>query len=863
MDDEMPKEKKLDSKINNNEEIKKKNKNSPKKSEKTDQDNSLSSPSMNQKYFPSKENYFGIKMSPEKIHLRSSSPRTNSPILNYFSNFSPPDENILENNNFRKIGPNFELSPNDYYIKKSLTQNFGNININDSRTLQERMAPFVNTGESNNFMAKNNYQMFNINNFNQMDNEMNEEDENEEEESDEDKAFTLTINNTNEKSSNKQSQDVTNENIDNINNVSKDNSKTSSDIKFNSNLQNNEQQFKNIINKREFKPYIPNKFRDIPEMMGYPKNFFQNNNFYYQNNNYINIPPNFNNINNYNNLDYSNNINNINEVKPSQSHNFYYKGDNYQINNNKEDPKEDDKKTGKIYTITEKDTVTTITSNNRVIKRINPNIYLNETIEFLAFNILPLSQDQAGCRFLQEKIDEDPKNTVKIFFNNIIPHILPIIKDPFGNYLIQKLYPYLTPEDFKTILEKISPHIVDLSSNNHGTRVVQNIINYLSNPELIDIFLNMIKPHIISFVKELHGVNIINKFVYLYPKSSNEINKIIVDNCSLLATHKYGCFYLQKILEGPDGQLKHELIKNLIDNCIVLLIDQFGNYVIQSILDLRNNKYSSDIALIISNNAPYYSKHRYSCNVIEKCFDFCGKKEKNILIEKLTTPEVISELILDEHGNYVIQKTLYYSDNEKRDEILNVIKSLIPQIKTKSFGDKLLTRLYSMYPNFDRTNNNNKDNIRNQYQNDFDKMNYWVKNKIGKGFQKRKNNYMNKFNLKEKESYKTKNKYDLFNDDINYNNKEININNSNVSMNKIYNINNNTINININSNIESKEKEIHSDNNIISLDKNNKEKSDINIFPELKKNKKNKKVNKTKKSSEELNNENIENNKKV
>ena len=296
MDDEMPKEKKLDSKINNNEEIKKKNKNSPKKSEKTDQDNSLSSPSMNQKYFPSKENYFGIKMSPEKIHLRSSSPRTNSPILNYFSNFSPPDENILENNNFRKIGPNFELSPNDYYIKKSLTQNFGNININDSRTLQERMAPFVNTGESNNFMAKNNYQMFNINNFNQMDNEMNEEDENEEEESDEDKAFTLTINNTNEKSSNKQSQDVTNENIDNINNVSKDNSKTSSDIKFNSNLQNNEQQFKNIINKREFKPYIPNKFRDIPEMMGYPKNFFQNNNFYYQNNNYINIPPNFNNI---------------------------------------------------------------------------------------------------------------------------------------------------------------------------------------------------------------------------------------------------------------------------------------------------------------------------------------------------------------------------------------------------------------------------------------------------------------------------------------------------------------------------------------------------------------------------------------
>jgi CCR4-NOT transcription complex subunit 4 len=51
------------------------------------------------------------------------------------------------------------------------------------------------------------------------------------------------------------------------------------------------------------------------------------------------------------------------------------------IEKNVENKKEDYKKTGKIPSITQDDIVTTITSNNKVIKRINPNIYLNESLE--------------------------------------------------------------------------------------------------------------------------------------------------------------------------------------------------------------------------------------------------------------------------------------------------------------------------------------------------------------------------------------------------------------------------------------------------------------------------------------------------
>ena len=880
MKDNAKNEKELEKKSNEIKESPKINLvNSPKKLDKKNSKDSLSSPeekSMNQKYFPSKENFFGVKMSPEQKNLNSYSPHPNSPILNYFSGLSAHDEDIYSptknyfNNNsnfFRKFSPNFESNPSTFFNEKFSNQNIRNINTEDSKSLQERMAPFVSQGDSNNFSNQNTFQGFNINNTYQI-NDDNEENEEEEKESEEE-AFTLTFNNPDNKESveyNKETQNLKNNNI--MNKYNANNSEEikesegklnhkKTDKKLNSSSSSKDNQVKNTINKIEFQPYIPNRFKDMQNTFNYPQENFQNNNFYNQYTNYVKMNQNFNNFYDYNNI----NIHNVNDEKQNKSQNFYYKGDNYQINNIKENKKEDYKKTGKIPSITQDDIVTTITSNNKVIKRINPNIYLNESLEYLAFNILPLSQDQAGCRFLQEKIENDPKNTVKIFFNNLMPNIIIIMKDPFGNYLVQKLYPYLSPEDINIILEKISNDIFDLGSNNHATRCIQNIINHLSNKDLVNKFLNLIKPHIISLLKDMHGVNVVNKFIYLHPECAYDINKIIVENCSLLATHKHGCFFLQKILEGPDKPLKSELIKNLIDNCFVLIIDQFGNYVIQSILHLKNCKYCSDIALIISENAHYYSKHKYSCNVIEKCFDFCGKKERNILLEKLSTPEVISELIVDEHGNYVIQKALRYADDDKKEEILKIISTLIPKIRSTPFGDILLSRLFYVYPKLNEFNNYGQ-YFENVYPGNWNYMNYGFINRMYKGYPKRNNNnYINKFNNQEKENYTMKNKYDMINNDINYNNQDIKTNNNNSQINNIYNINNNTIKININSNIENKEdKKNTPDKNKVNAKKSHTKIDNFNLLPEPKKKKKKKKGKKEKKSTDETIPNNLDNN---
>ena len=858
---------------------------SSKQSQNDSYTNKLLSPeqTMNQKFFPSKENYFGIKTSPKNTG-RPISP-VHSPILDYYAGLSPKKDELntspkndyynnlnLNPNNFSgKLSPNFNYSPSTIFndqksnkdVRNSFSNNFTFQNFNnneeDSKTLQEKMAPFVRKTDANNFIRKSSFPSNN--------DEKNENQFDEDEDEDNEEAFTLTFDNFDDdllkdpklilESDNLQIQKkpstgmnsssniINNSNI-NINNTTEQIGtnlneknlieKQEGEKANNSNSQIDENMVKNIINKKEFKPYIPNKYRNKAQNLNNIKNPVEGQMYSpYENNemeeylNFMNndmenkIPENVEQYINFrsNNIGFENN----NKFSLDKNHfgkkqseldnenlynNFYYNGDNYKISNFKEYKKKDYLKTGEIPSISAADIVTAITANNKKIKRIDPNTYLNESIEYLSYNIFPLAKDQAGCRFLQERLEKDPITTTEHFYKAIIPYVLPLAKDPFGNYLIQKLFYYLSPEKIKKIMEIISPTILDIGSNSHGTRVIQHLINFLSNKELVDFFLNNIKPFVIPLLKELNGTHIINKFVNEHPECADEINKIIVENCSLLATHRHGCCILQKMIEGSDKKLKESLINNLIDNCFVLIIDQFGNYVMQSILLLNESKFSSAIAMKICDNILYYSKHRYSSNVIEKCFDFCAKKEKKKLIEKIMTPEIISELIMDEHGNYVVQKALYYSDYKEKETILNIIKTLIPKIKTISFGEKLLMRLYSIYPQLNPNSHYEEGIAANDYMdNNYYNKGYKGKGNKNKGKKKKKNNYYG-----DNEGYDAKDSNNA--DKFDSNNK---------IMNNYYNINNNTINININSNPD------NMGNNKITLTNNNMVGNNININP--------------------------------
>ena len=224
-------------------------------------------------------------------------------------------------------------------------------------------------------------------------------------------------------------------------------------------------------------------------------------------------------------------------------------------------------------------------------------------------------------------------------------------------------------------------------------------MNNLQTEKLRNLFFEIIKPIFIYLIKDVNGSHIIYKFLNEFKEFLNQVNYIVLDNCLNLSTHKKGCFFIQNyllILSNVKSNFKQNIINNILNNCLILIIDKIGNYLIQYLLSLCDGKITSEIINKIINNISFYSKHKYSNYVIEKIFIYANIFDKNRIITKLSSPEIMSDLIFDQQGNYIILKALMSANEEKRNIMLNIISNLEQRIKKSSHGKIFLNKVYNI-----------------------------------------------------------------------------------------------------------------------------------------------------------------------
>ena len=589
-------------------------------------------------------------------------------------------ENISSNNNLRK---GFHM-PIASAIKKAIEDkdkkevNYENIDIQDQNMNNNEV--ITNFIDYNKDMNNNNNLNKDMNNNNNLNKDMNNNN-NLYEDMNNNNNLNKDMNNNNNLNKDMNNNNNLNKDINNKNNLNKDmNNNLYEDINNNNNLNkdmNNNKYLNKNINKNNY------------NQINYPNmNITQYNNVptYYQNNviqqnyyiNYNNYPSNENQINPYVKRT------NYEKIEKNKFSSLFENNENIKINNKlNKYPKE-------LFSKNKK---------SKKSKRLDPSEYINIPLSTLSNNFFELGKDQGACRYLQKLLDENPKEVIHYFYYPLLQNILKLINDPFGNYLLQKMFKPMSQDQIKEIINILSPNIYEIGCNSHGTRVLQALIEKLSNKSLKDYYLNIITPFIIPLLKDLNGTHIVQKFAEMYPEYNNFINGIIIENCSILATHRHGCCVIQKYLEILDKEFKIKLIDNLILNCLILITDQFGNYVIQNILLMNNMEYGNKIVEKMTNNIIYYSKHKYSSNVVEKTFEHCNGVVKKNLINIFLKKENLNDLILDEHGNYIIQKVITISDKDRKFYILNYINSISDKLKNVHFGEKLLTKLSMQYPN--------------------------------------------------------------------------------------------------------------------------------------------------------------------
>ena len=434
----------------------------------------------------------------------------------------------------------------------------------------------------------------------------------------------------------------------------------------NNTLNNNYFPYNNMINNNNFNNYNYNLSQIMNNNMLPIFNNNNNNNFNFDPQKYNQILQNAGNINIQNNYFlYNNNQENKNDKN---------------IINSKEDKKKKQKK--------------------RKIKKLEQDSYINKPLNYYINNFVYIAKDQGASRHLQNIIDNFHPQAINAFFEPLCKNIMELINDPFANYLIQKIICYFTQEQLLNLLNILTPHFFQISCDNHGTRVLQKLIDLTKTSELRELFYNLIKPKVFELLKDLNGTYIVQKFVRLnlVDEYGLKINSLIIENSVELCKHRHGCCVIQKYLETKDPYMLPDLVYKLLNGFSSLITDQFGNYVIKTILVMGNPEYSNKIGEEIFNNIIFYSKHKYSSNIVEKCFDFCQGVYLTKLSGKIQQEQNLKELILDEHGNYVVQKVLAISNMKKKKEMLNIIKSLFPKLKKTHFGEKIIQRISATYP---------------------------------------------------------------------------------------------------------------------------------------------------------------------
>lgn len=173
-------------------------------------------------------------------------------------------------------------------------------------------------------------------------------------------------------------------------------------------------------------------------------------------------------------------------------------------------------------------------------------------------NAANMAKHQKGCRFLQDKIDDNSPFANAFITPSFLESVPTLAKDTFGNYFIQKLISYLTPENLSLFLDRIDEEFENIAINCYGTRSIQKLIECISsNKNSLEKFNRMFLRTLMTIIKDSNGNHIVQRYFNLIKYPDNiEAFDVIMYNLIEIATDKNGCCVIQKCIDYVSNEMK-------------------------------------------------------------------------------------------------------------------------------------------------------------------------------------------------------------------------------------------------------------------------------------------------------------------
>ncbi|XP_023634091.1 pumilio homolog 6, chloroplastic [Capsella rubella] len=313
-------------------------------------------------------------------------------------------------------------------------------------------------------------------------------------------------------------------------------------------------------------------------------------------------------------------------------------------------------------------------------------------------HIVEFSADQHGSRFIQQKLENCNPEEKAAVFREVLPHACKLMTDVFGNYVIQKFFEYGNSAQRKELADQLMGQIIPLSLQMYGCRVIQKALDVIEPDQRVRLAREL-DGQVMRCVRDQNGNHVIQKCIENIP--GDRVGFMLYafrGQVSSLSMHPYGCRVIQRLLERCSHEHQCRFItEEILESVCVLSKDQYGNYVTQHVLEKGTSEQRERIVRKLSGHIVQLSLHKFASNVIEKCLEYGGRIERDLIIKEIAGPDESYDSLLmmmkDQYGNYVVQKIFETCTADQRATLFSRVRTHASALKKYTYGKHIVTRL--------------------------------------------------------------------------------------------------------------------------------------------------------------------------
>lgn len=170
-----------------------------------------------------------------------------------------------------------------------------------------------------------------------------------------------------------------------------------------------------------------------------------------------------------------------------------------------------------------------------------------------------------GSIELQAQLDKDPIILPSIILQEFEENTQMICLDIYGNYVCQKLVSYLSSRQLFRFIESISSDFELISTSIPGSCVISSLMIVLINddwckPRLLKLF----EVAICQLICDPQGSHLLQLAINLFePEDVKFIHKTVNEHFFLVATDRFGCCLIKKIIERIEDFIFKLVLENL------------------------------------------------------------------------------------------------------------------------------------------------------------------------------------------------------------------------------------------------------------------------------------------------------------